>query len=277
MRYFRRLKRRFPTLRALARASERDVLREWSGLGYYARARNLHRTARIIRDRWRGRIPKDAETLRGLPGIGPYTAGAIASIAYDRPEPALDGNQLRVLGRFLGIRNPRSGRDLQRLIALSRDLLRAGSPRAINQALMDLGGAVCLAPAPRCDSCPLALGCRSRGRIGAGRRPSGSSVRVVEMREALIYRRGARVWVRAPQTRGLLAGLWLPPLRPARGRPRADLVHAFSHRLWRIRLAPRAGRPSGDGRWVSRAELRRLPHSRLTEKILDLEVGVRRS
>jgi A/G-specific adenine glycosylase len=269
--YYARFLERFPTMAALAAAPEADVIRLWSGLGYYRRARNLHATARrIVRDH-QGRVPDDPSLLRTLPGIGPYTAGAIASIAYDRPEPALDGNQIRVLGRWMGLRSTETPRARAKLEGAARSLLRHASPRRINQALMDVGSAVCTPIMPRCDACPLAASCRGRGRWRARpRRPTNPSV---EEWEAALHVRSDRVWLVPPRKDGLLAHLWLPPLRrPRRPLARADLVHTFSHRRWRVAwVRPRAP-PRGPGRWVARQELASLPHGRLT--VLALEAAL---
>lgn len=274
--YYARFVERFPTLEDLAAADESDVLCLWSGLGYYDRARRLHATARRIVALHGGRVPEDAATLRTLPGIGPYTAGAIASIAYDRPEPALDGNQLRVLGRALGLGgDPASRRNRGAVEAWSRRLLAYGSPRLLNQALMDVGSGVCRPTAPACDACPLTA-CRSRGRVrSASRLPSE---RPHEDWEALVHVRDGRVWLAPPAGRGLLGHAWLPPLRRSR-RPldKPDLLHAFSHKSWRIRLVRPRGPPSGAGRWVDADGLKALPHGALTARIVRAAVLARPS
>lgn len=264
LRYYDAFLRRFPTLKSLARAPVSDVLRVWSGLGYYARARNLHTTARQLVRSFGGRVPEEAALLRTLPGIGPYTAGAIASIAYDRPEPALDGNQVRVLGRYFGLASTTPAMARRQMEDAARRLLVHGSPRRINQALMDLGSLVCLPEKPHCARCPLATGCRGRSRLQDRASKARPRVRS-EHWDALVYRRGGRVWLEPPRTEGLLRGLWLPPLRPAR-RPlaHADWVHRFSHRTWRLRWVRARTPPRGPGRWVGRNDLEKLPHSRLT-------------
>lgn len=269
LRYRARFLERFPTLEALARAKEAEVLRLWSGLGYYARARNLRATARRLVDDFAGRVPSDPALLLTLPGIGPYTAGAIASIAYNQPEPALDGNQVRVLGRVLGVRDPDTRLARKRLEAWSRAVLAAGSPRRLNQALMDLGSLLCLPRQPRCEACPLSVGCRARTRLRAVRRRRAPRAPLEEW-TATIHARGPRVWLIPPRTSGLLAGLWLPPLRRQRPRARSTMVqHAFSHRRWRVHLRFTPAAPRGRGRWVSLRGLPRLPHSTLTRRILE--------
>lgn len=257
---------RFPTIESLARANESDVLAEWSGLGYYARAKNLHRTAREIVDRFGSEVPQDPAVLRALPGIGPYTAGAIASIAFDRPEPSLDGNQFRVLGRFLGVdaaTNPGRTRADQ----WARGLLAQASPRILNQALMDLGGRVCTPVRPDCGACPLFAGCRTRGPR-RGERRAVVRARTQEW-TATRFVRGGRVWLVAPRGEGLLGTHWLPPLTETKSKGPPDLEHAFSHRRWRIWWGEGAGSPAGNGRWVARSDLSGLPHGPLTRKFVE--------
>ncbi|MCA9706094.1 MAG: A/G-specific adenine glycosylase, partial [Myxococcales bacterium] len=151
---------RFPTVAALARADEQAVLQAWSGLGYYRRARLLHRGARHVVEELRGSIPADAEGLRAIPGVGEYTAGAIASIAFDRPEPLVDGNVARVLSRVEAIEDPK-----QQLATARRHwrrvagILRHGTPRVLSQALMELGATVCTPRSPQCLLCPVRSVC----------------------------------------------------------------------------------------------------------------------
>lgn len=159
--------RRFPTVRSLARAGEREVLAAWSGLGYYARARNLHRAARLVAAAG-GTVPRTVEGLRALPGVGPYTAAAVASIAFGVPVPAVDGNVTRVLSRLLAIGGDvRAGTGRAAVEGAADAFLDPAAPGAHNQALMELGALVCLPRKPRCGACPLARACRAR----AGGRP----------------------------------------------------------------------------------------------------------
>ena len=161
--YFQRFTERFPTVEALAAAPLDDVLRLWEGLGYYARARNLHRAAQQVVAEFGGRLPDTVEGLSQLPGIGAYTAGAIASIAFGRDAPVVDGNVRRVLCRVYAIRSdlrqPQVGR---RLWALAEMNLPRGKAGRWNEALMELGATVCQPRSPRCNECPLAKGCRAR-------------------------------------------------------------------------------------------------------------------
>ena len=171
--YFKRWMERFPTTEALARAPERDVLTAWEGLGYYARARNLRRAAQVVVDEYDGKLPHDLSALRTLPGIGRYTAGAIASIAFGLDEPALDGNIRRVLARVFNIAEPaNSPRGENMLWGLARKHLPPGRAGDYNQALMDLGATICIPANPRCPICPVrSVACRGNW----GFKPSGPS------------------------------------------------------------------------------------------------------
>ena len=155
---FERFVERWPTIETLAAASDEDILSEWAGLGYYARARNLIACAREVASR--GSFPRLASELRELPGIGAYTSAAIAAIAFGEKAAAVDTNVERVMARLNAIKRP-SRAEIERLVL---DLIPAGRPGDFVQAMMDLGATVCLARIPRCELCPLAAGCPSRGR-----------------------------------------------------------------------------------------------------------------
>ncbi|HPA51372.1 MAG TPA: A/G-specific adenine glycosylase [Thermoanaerobaculia bacterium] len=158
---FERLLARFPTVEALASADERELLAAWSGLGYYARARNLHRAARLVAERG-GLVPRTVDELRALPGVGPYTAAAVASLAFGVPIPLVDGNVSRVLSRLGAIPGDgRSGRSGAAVAEAAADFLDRRRPAEHNEALMELGALVCLPRAPRCPDCPLRAGCRA--------------------------------------------------------------------------------------------------------------------
>lgn len=202
---------RFPSLRDLAAASEHDVLKAWEGLGYYSRARHLHRAAQQIVAQHAGRIPHDVAALHSLPGIGRYTAGAIASFAFDRREPIVEANTLRLYARLLGFRgDPRSAAGQSLLWEFAARLLPAQSCGRFNQALIELGATVCLPAAPRCPRCPLRRNCiacltGAQGEIpSAGRRPKAMSV--VEVAVA-IRRRGCYLLRRRGHGERW-AGLW---------------------------------------------------------------------
>ena len=218
--YFNRFTRAFPTVEALAAAELDDVLKLWEGLGYYSRARNLHKCAKTVCETYGGVFPPDAAALRALPGIGDYTAGAILSIAFGEPVPAVDGNVLRVAARVGGCRldilDQKNRRQFRRWMeaAMPRE-----APGAFNQALMDLGAGVCLPnSAPLCDSCPAAAFCAAREQ-GCQRELPVRAPKKEKRREEktvflLLGPEGVALRQR-PDT-GLLAGLWEYPHVPGR-------------------------------------------------------------
>ncbi len=209
--YFQRWMRRFPDIGSLAAASRHEVLRLWEGLGYYRRAHNLQRAARMVVSEYGGTLPASPEALQRLPGIGRYTAAAIAAIAFDIDTIALDGNQRRVLARLFDLPiDPRRAEAERLLRRRAADLLPPRRAAAFNQALMDLGSRVCKPRAPRCDECPLARHCLARARGTETRRPLPSSGRAVPHHRvtAAVLRRGQRVLIAQRPEGGLLGGLW---------------------------------------------------------------------
>lgn len=165
MPYYHRFAERFPTVHDLAMADEAEVMRLWEGLGYYSRARNLHATAKMVSNRLSGIFPSTYKELLALKGIGPYTAAAIASIAFDEPVAAVDGNVIRVMARLHGIDSPVDRPEVLRGIrALAQDCMAPVGSGDINQALMELGATVCTPAMPLCQSCPVADGCVARAK-----------------------------------------------------------------------------------------------------------------
>ena len=155
--YYDRFLERFPGLEDLAAAEEADVLRLWSGLGYYSRARNFREAARRVLDDHGGTIPKDYDTLLALPGIGRYMAGAIMSIAFNEPYPIVDGNVRRVLSRLNGW----AQEDPNSLWSAATEMVQSGEPRIVNEAMMELGATICTFKAPKCAACPLRAHCKA--------------------------------------------------------------------------------------------------------------------
>jgi A/G-specific adenine glycosylase len=209
--YFERWMQRFPSLQALAEADEQDVLQAWEGLGYYSRARNLHRAARQVIEQHGGEIPAEREALERLPGVGRYTAGAVASIAFGKDEPALDGNIRRVLARVFNVGVPaRSPAGEKQLWMLAEITLPPGRAGDYNQALMDLGSSICTPRAPACLICPLAEYCQARALGLQEARP------VLEARPvtphytvtAAVIAQGEQVLIARRPSSGLLGGLW---------------------------------------------------------------------
>ena len=219
--YYERFLKAFPTVRALAAAPIDEVLRLWAGLGYYSRARNLHRAARQIVAEHGGRFPRTLEGIRSLPGVGDYTAGAIASIAYGQRVAAVDGNAVRVLARVYCVTGDvRAGTARRRLERLAWDAVPGKRPGDYNQALMELGSLVCRPIDPACDRCCLADLCEARRRgkqqsIPAPRKRARTQrVRVI----AGLAQRKGRLLIAQRPAEGVWGGLWeFPNLRPADG------------------------------------------------------------
>ena len=212
--YFQRFTARFPTVEALAHAPIEDVLHEWQGLGYYSRARNLHRAAKEIVDRFDGKVPSDASALLTLPGVGRYTAGAVASIAFNEPVPILDGNVMRVLTRIFAITgNPKAGTTNRQLWHIAEALLPRGNASTFNVAMMELGALVCTPTKPNCAECPVANVCKARAANDVLRypelppRPSMVSEEHVAVR---VGRDGAFLLTQRRRG-GKWAGLWELP------------------------------------------------------------------
>jgi A/G-specific adenine glycosylase len=198
--------RRFPDLNSLAAARAHDVLAAWSGLGYYRRARALHRAARIIVRDHGGNLPGNAATLQSLPGIGRYTASAIASIAFHEPCAVVDGNVERVLRRLLGWRQ----QPLSQIWNAAQQLLSRRSPGNFNQAMMELGALVCLPVSPRCEACPVRPQCATRGPL---QRPARSPRKTAVIAYGLAARADRVYLVRRGRSQSLMPGMWeLPQL-----------------------------------------------------------------
>jgi A/G-specific adenine glycosylase len=209
--YFGRWMQRFPTIAALASADQQDVLAAWEGLGYYSRARNLHKSAQVVVAQHGGELPGDVTALGRLPGVGRYTAGAIASLAFGLDEPALDGNLRRVLARLFNVDIPaRSTQGERRLWELAAEHLPSSRAADYNQALMDLGATICTPRNPDCPRCPLAEDCRARQLGLQEERPVLSEKRSQPhyiVTAAVIHKRG-RVLIAQRPAHGLLGGLW---------------------------------------------------------------------
>jgi len=209
--YWERWMALFPDVEALAAAAESEVLKAWEGLGYYSRARNLRAGAAVVRDRFGGRLPEAPEALREVPGIGPYTAGAVASIAYGVATPAVDGNVRRVLARLFDEPKPTDAWLRDR----ARELVDPDRPGDFNQALMELGATVCTPRSPTCTGCPVATACAARAAGTVEERPAPKQrkpvpERVFAVRVDVVVGAGGRWKVRMRQrpSEGLLGGMW---------------------------------------------------------------------
>lgn len=209
--YFARFLQRFPTVQQLADASEQDVLRLWEGLGYYRRARALHAAAKQVVNEHQGRFPRDLAALRRLPGVGRYTAGAIASIAFDQPAPILEANTIRLFTRLTDYPGePTSTTGQKYLWSVAEALLPAQRVSQFNQALMELGALVCTPRNARCEACPLAKLCHAyQAGTVESLAPTTKKVAFTELHEAaVVVRHGAKVLVRQCGPRERWAGLW---------------------------------------------------------------------
>lgn len=268
--YFARFMESFPTVEALAAAPLERVLEHWSGLGYYSRARNLHAAAQHVAAA--GGFPTTLEGLRALPGVGPYTAGAVASIALGLDVPVVDGNVERVLCRQLALAEEPK-RVAKRLWAEAAARVPAGAAGDWNQALMELGATVCTPQKPRCLLCPIRPTCAGVGdpeRYPA--RVARAAVPEVEAVAGLVRREGAVLLARRPPT-GLLAGLWEPPggegtdlaavlhaqvgLRVVEAHPVGRVTHVFTH--LRRHTTVYEAQVEGDARAVGYPEVRWVP------------------
>ena len=303
--YYERFLARYPTVHDLAAASLDDVLAVWEGLGFYGRARRLHDAARVIVAAHGGKVPSSFESLAALPGIGPYTAGAIASIAFGIAVPAVDGNVVRVLARLFRIREDVTSTVVRRrIVEIAATLVSPDAPGSFNQAMMELGAMICTPTSPACDRCPLEDQCLARAAgeereipISADPKPA----RVVPVAFALIEAKG-RVLLLRREPGTLLGGLWALPGGeiPSRGSERASLRtlvkkqtgsgirigprwsrvdRTFSHRKWFgsiYRCSPVRRPDSGEGvRWIPIAEALELPlvpfHREALESLAGLE------
>lgn len=214
--YYRRFFETLPTVESLAACPQETLLKLWEGLGYYSRAKNLQKAAMVLTETCDGRFPKRAEELQKLPGIGPYTAGAIASIAFDEPEPAVDGNVLRILARLQDderdILQPAVQKDYRTYLKGQM----GHRPGDFNQSFMDLGSLVCLPETPKCESCPLQNLCLSKKKGTQSLRPVRTKKKP-RRREALtvfVLQDGQGLWVRRRPEEGLLGGLYELPNVP---------------------------------------------------------------
>ncbi len=255
--FFERFLAALPDVQALARCPEDELLKLWEGLGYYNRVRNMQKAARVIVEEYEGRFPADYEKLLALPGIGYYTAGAIASIAFDIRMPAVDGNVLRVLSRvkasFDDILKQSVKTAMEREV---QEIIPAGRAGDFNQALIEIGAMVCVPNGKaKCGECPLAFCCRAKakGIVDELPKKKAKKARRIEKRTVLVLREGNRVAIRKRPAKGLLAGLYELPnldgclreeevltqirqwgLAPLRILPLAGAKHIFSHVEWQM-------------------------------------------
>lgn len=277
--YYTRFLKRFPDVAALAAAPEQEVLRLWAGLGYYSRARNLRLAAQEIVARHFGAVPNDYENILALPGIGRYTAGAILSIAFQKPVPVLDGNVMRVFSRFYGLKGDiKETGNIRSLWAVAEKLVPSQNPGDWNQALMELGATVCLPENPDCGACPISKYCT------AFKKGLQDLLPVVALRRDFIALKWTCLWIekagkvllwrRSPQERFLRNHWGLPESRHMKvnNGPKLKTVrHTITHHKILLELlkgdAPKTTPPQAA--WVPRRELRKYLISSLWLKCLN--------
>ena len=299
--YFRRFLDRFPALDALAAAPLGDVLKLWEGLGYYARARNLHTAAIKVATEFQGKWPRTVEGLLTLPGIGRYTAGAIASLAFDVDAPVLDGNVIRVLCRVFAIRrDPKATQTRDELWSLAADLLPRGHAGEFNEALMELGATICTPRNPSCDVCPIARSCLAKQRGLQDQLPIRTKRAPLPYFEvtAAVIRQNGRLLIAQRPLGGRLGGLWEFPggkqesgetllhclrreikeelgVRIKVGRPIVSIDHAYTHfkiTLHAFECEVVAGKPQKlqveNFKWVRMSELDKYAFPKTDLKII---------
>lgn len=271
--YYERFLSALPDVQALAQASQETLYKLWEGLGYYSRVRNLQKAAQMICEQYGGQLPGTSKELNRLPGIGPYTAGAIASIAFGEASPAVDGNVLRVISRVLAkdwdIQNAAVKKEVTKLVCGMIPQQRAGD---FNQSLMELGAVVCLPNGtPKCEQCPLQTLCEAyrQGRQQELPVKAQKKARRIEERTVWLLFHGDRVAIRKRPEQGILAGMWEFPNALAEedaeqvvGVPVRDIQeskrakHVFTHVEWHMRGMTGVAEEAGDLRWVTVQQLR---------------------
>jgi len=294
--YYQRFLRAFPSVRHLAKADLPKVLKIWEGLGYYARARNLHRASKMVLNHFKGKIPDRIDDLWSLPGVGRSTAGAILSIAYNKEAPVLDGNVKRVLSRLFAVPANPNQREREALLwNLSESLIPKDHASAFNQGLMDLGSLICTPRDPRCSRCPLGSLCKGKASGDPGKYPAKTmrkTIRHVEAVAAVIQKDGSVLLNRRPP-KGLLGGLWEFPNWKAKGsndlkkqlkdllKEEMDLIgrvgepvgtfeQTFSHFKLTLHVyVCYVVRDGGKAKWMPLRKLPSLPMSRLHRRIAE--------
>jgi A/G-specific adenine glycosylase len=274
--YFLRFLEQFPDIRALAQAEEARVLAAWSGLGYYSRARNLHRAAKAMAA---AGLPRDYASVMALPGVGEYTAAAVASIVFGEPRAAVDGNVMRVISRIANdAADIRAGGTRRRFAEEAARLLDVRRPGDFNQAMMELGATVCTPGAPDCGGCPVARFCGARAAGTAAQLPvklGGKAFRQLALDVAVLARDGRVFLIERAATERRLAGFRELPGKKDLAGARFRAVGEFTHRIVNDRFRVRVwvtGRAFGlpEGAWIPTADLASVPVTTTARKALRL-------
>ncbi|UTT42290.1 A/G-specific adenine glycosylase [Exiguobacterium aurantiacum] len=257
--YYNRFMERFPTIEALAAAEPDEVVKYWEGLGYYSRVRNLHQAVREVVAVYDGVVPEEKERFEKLKGVGPYTTGAVLSIAYNQPEPAVDGNVMRVMSRQFGIYDdiaiPKTRKIFEQVV---RRLMDPSHASDFNEGVMELGATVCTPKNPMCSLCPVQDDCYAYTHNVQDELPvkTKKGAARIEMYDALYCRQDGRAaYVKRPDA-GLLAGMWQYPLtdrgtgEQLNGTYIGQVKHVFSHIVWYIDLYEVETLPVGEWTWL---------------------------
>jgi A/G-specific adenine glycosylase len=299
--FFERWMKAFPTVEALAKAPEKKVLKHWQGLGYYSRARNIHASAKLIVAEHGGKFPSDFESILELKGVGRYTAGAIASIAFNEERPIVDGNVVRVLSRLFAI----EGDDKEKIWGLQESLIPKGRARDFNQSLMELGALVCLPRSPKCGSCPVRKRCEafSLGKTEEFPLPRVRKKTVRVDAGAVIIEKSGQFFLHRRPEGAIMGGLWefpewkvgkdeelsleavlertskemrktlglAAPLEPVGTIRRSYTHHQESLRVYKVSLKNGAPKSEWPSAWARKADFKKYPftsaHSKITKLI----------
>lgn len=293
--YYERFLARFLTIYDLANADEQEVLNYWKGLGYYSRARNLHATAKRIVDEFAGVFPSELAQIKGLKGIGDYSAGAILSIAFHQPIPAVDGNVMRLMSRVLGqTDNIALEATKKKFQVQMKDWISKHDPSSYNQALMEMGALICLPSQPECTNCPVSQHCYAFKFNQVNNLPvkiTQQKMRVIDILSLVIVDSSSRVLIHQRDPKGLLASMWEFPqiedgsLEMLKNQLKNEVIflsldtpigfnydHQFSHIKWQVSVykanAKEKVRTSSRYRWIGISELGNYPFSTAHQKII---------
>ncbi|RSK26148.1 A/G-specific adenine glycosylase [Bacillus sp. HMF5848] len=273
--YFTTFMERFPTIQALANADEQDVLKTWEGLGYYSRARNLHSAVKEVVEKYEGKVPSNPKEISTLKGVGPYTQGAILSIAYNQPEPAVDGNVMRVMSRILLVKEDIMQVKTRKLFEkIITNIISEKNPSFFNQGLMELGALICIPKKPACLLCPVQEHCRALKegmQYELPIRKAKKKQKTVTIIAAILKSEDGKILIRKRPNEGLLANMWefpnysyvlddiAPPTMQFMNNLETDLAfkseihdqlalitHEFSHLIWHIQVYEGVVKQHGD-------------------------------
>ncbi|WP_223155087.1 A/G-specific adenine glycosylase [Alkalibacillus aidingensis] len=296
--YFEQFMERYPTVYDLAKADEQEVLKSWEGLGYYSRARNLHSAVREVVQEYGGEVPCEKSEIKKLKGVGPYTQGAILSIAYGQPEPAVDGNVMRVMSRILQIEEDIAQAKTKKIFEdVVKTVISKEDPSSFNQGLMELGALICRPTNPKCEICPVKEHCTAFEKDIQDQLPIKTKKKK-QKREAfftlILQDQQGRYLIQKRPEQGLLANMWEFPLVSKAEATEADVLnwlkadyglevevdekgeqvrHVFSHVIWELDVIKvkiiKGHAPEGLGKFVTVDELSHYPFPNVQQKVIN--------